>query len=519
MSNKYSKTISYCIENNIESSILNNIQDRDVINNIEFFIENNIPLPDGKYIKKNGKDELVIECNYYNGKLHGDFVECWDNSKVHVKCSYFNGNLYGDYFSFYENGKQKIKTTYINGLLNGEYKEYDEEGDLVEDVFFINGEEDEFTSFKRKIKKKVIELNIITDKFDNIDRIENLIELKSFINSNLDLFVDNGLPIPDGHYEMKCRERFDDGKFKRCFDLIVNVCDGIQKHDFYKFIIHSFPHYHIRYNSKKSYTIINNQKNGEYFEYVYDFSGDNSYLSLKCSYENDKLNGEYITYQAHQNGGSIIEKRNYVDGNLHGNYILYNQDGSVFIETTFENNKCDLLESHFRHIEEHWVKSFAKKSGKYESDIMFFYKRNDNYQRNNSFAYYKDFVMRFLYNIKHTNIIVMDGKYDSFRVGDDIYIIVSNSNLNTLSMDWKMYRYVDDKRDSAYLSEECSLVNGKVHGEYRFYSRNGELTKIENYRYGEKIEMKKEDESVKDSPMVSTIPTKKKPFLSRLFRS
>jgi antitoxin component YwqK of YwqJK toxin-antitoxin module len=88
-------------------------------------------------------------------------------------------------------------------------------------------------------------------------------------------------------------------------------------------------------------------KEGEYIEYSPSFNLDNYYISHKCNYHNDKLDGEYIEYYEN---GNIKIKTYYYYNKLHGEYIEYYENGNIYLKTNYiygkielQNNSCIIL--------------------------------------------------------------------------------------------------------------------------------------------------------------------------------
>ena len=82
-----------------------------------------------KYYDRNGILTLEHECQ--RGRMHGKYVEYYDDGKIKIECSYQDGALHGEYKEFYENGKKHKKCVYDNGLYNGMCEIWDCNGRLL----------------------------------------------------------------------------------------------------------------------------------------------------------------------------------------------------------------------------------------------------------------------------------------------------------------------------------------------------------------------------------------------------
>ena len=109
----------------------------------------NYKLMSGKYIihETNNKakiysaynDELIIECEYLNGKKNGKCKEYDYNGTLRFEIEYLNGEKNGKYKKYDEEGNLIVKAEYLNGKSNGRYKEYYRNGKLRMENEYVNG--------------------------------------------------------------------------------------------------------------------------------------------------------------------------------------------------------------------------------------------------------------------------------------------------------------------------------------------------------------------------------------------
>ena len=109
----------------------------------------NYKLMSGKYIihETSGKakiynaynDELIIECEYLNGKKNGKYKRYYNDGKLKYELEYLNGKINGEYKKYDEEGNLIVKAEYLNGKSNGRYKKYYRNGKLIMENEYVNG--------------------------------------------------------------------------------------------------------------------------------------------------------------------------------------------------------------------------------------------------------------------------------------------------------------------------------------------------------------------------------------------
>ena len=84
-------------------------------------------------------DELIIECEYLNGKRNGKYKEYDINGILRFEIEYLNGKKNGKYKKYDEEGNLIVKAEYSNGKSNRRYKDYYEKGKLRMECEYVNG--------------------------------------------------------------------------------------------------------------------------------------------------------------------------------------------------------------------------------------------------------------------------------------------------------------------------------------------------------------------------------------------
>lgn len=103
--------------------------------------------------KMNGKDRIgkwiyyytdgktiMIEENYLNGVLEGNYVSYFKNTKISEQLKYKNGKLHGNIKRFADNGTLIEDLHYENGVLNGPANYYNIDGKLIYTGVYENDE-------------------------------------------------------------------------------------------------------------------------------------------------------------------------------------------------------------------------------------------------------------------------------------------------------------------------------------------------------------------------------------------
>ena len=73
-------------------------------------------------------NNIKIECNYKNNKLHGQYMSFYNNNNIKTECTYKNEKLYGLHKTYYDNKQIYIECNYNNDKMDGNYKEWYPDG-------------------------------------------------------------------------------------------------------------------------------------------------------------------------------------------------------------------------------------------------------------------------------------------------------------------------------------------------------------------------------------------------------
>lgn len=224
--------------------------------------------------------------------------------------------------------------------------------------------------------------------------------------------------------------------------------------------------------------------NGKIFEGVETLYFNDGRVKSTCEYKNFKKNGFYKEYakKLRTNDGNVVrrivvhkrdnlasffdkisehdeiflkKKSHYKDGKLHGEYFIYNEDGTLNVECKYVDGKID--------------GKYLFRDGRFERN----YKNGLNH---GLCMYYSDGV---ILKENYENG-VLHGKYSqTFRDGSP-HITKEYKNGK---MDGKCVEYWDNRK----IRHIKEYSNGKQHGEYTLYYKNGKVRTKGTYANGKKI--------------------------------
>jgi len=198
-------------------------------------------------------------------------------------------------------------------------------------------------------------------------------------------------------------------------------------------------------------------------------------------YKLGKLDGMKKTFH---NNGKLKKAEPYVSGKLQGKAIWYRKDGTTIKRTV-----------HYQNGMRHGVQDKFYKNGNLKSKTMFRISQAGKEQRHGAFAsYYSDQKLHFevLYvNGKKNGLakrVYQNGvvKYEKCYVNGKRQAGIAICKKQNLSAETVTRNYKNGKPSLIY-----QVKNGKRHGKYRRYSKEGKLTSVTQYEEGKKIKTTK----------------------------
>lgn len=246
----------------------------------------------------------------------------------------------------------------------------------------------------------------------------------------------------------------------------------------------------------------------------YDADGNKYYQFYKGNYEKGLRNGVWEEYFDDK---QVHAKYLFVDGKLNGKSVKYDQHGRVFEELFFENGKLAKLneydsmrktvENTFDILEEsdkHFIVRHTKKDKTKKVCLTRRIIRNDDAPLNPNFLKLVFFVEGYndgefsIYDsedklIEYGNLI-QDVKIGTWkRYYYDLNIYIEKDYLEGESIIDKFYvinssmqfsgKFVE-RYDNGKVKSECKIVNGLKDGKCKVYNENGEVIKVEKYKFG-----------------------------------
>jgi len=203
-------------------------------------------------------------------------------------------------------------------------------------------------------------------------------------------------------------------------------------------------------------------------------------ISIK-QYKNDKLDGLKSTFRK---DGSLRKTEPYSNGKLHGKTVRYRKDGKTVKKTAnYQNGQRIGLQKEFH------------RNGSLKSQTVFRIGAKGKEQRHGAYvAYYKDKKLRYeveyvngkkhgIAKMLHPNGIVgyikcyINGKKQAGNA------VCNNQKAESETITRK---YANGKPSLIY-----QVKNGKRHGMYRRYDKEGKLTSATRYDEGKKMSTKK----------------------------
>ena len=112
----------------------------------------------GEYKEWYTNGQLFEHKHYADGKLNGEYKEWYDHGQISTHAYYVDNKLHGDYKEWHSHGQLYTQMYYVNDKLHGEHKIWNEDGRLVVHTFWVHGEE-----VTRQVAKLVTDINDMTE--------------------------------------------------------------------------------------------------------------------------------------------------------------------------------------------------------------------------------------------------------------------------------------------------------------------------------------------------------------------
>jgi antitoxin component YwqK of YwqJK toxin-antitoxin module len=288
-----------------------------------------ITLNNGSWETQHPKDEGI----YIDGKKDGLWLEYGENEISEIQ--YSMGKLNGRYSSVYPNGRQKLEANFRNDKRHGKWIWYNENGDIQQKGYFKNDERDGkwITFHGKRFENHISTEDSLNEGNDTLQVISGEEHYQDGIEiGKWTAFDKNGIKVEEVRYR--------DGHLKDS-DIVTFHSNGLVKK---KFIESDIGGKSISYYDNEqvkeviNYRVIKGNKriDGERASYY-----RNGQLKEKKEYANDSPNGEYVMYFE---GGEVMEEGRYRHMGWtsatfkDGIWTRYNKEGEVIFETHYGKN-------------------------------------------------------------------------------------------------------------------------------------------------------------------------------------
>ena len=357
-----------------------------------------------RYIIDRESNTVVITEDYSNNILSGERKEFYSNGRIKSRVNYINGKPDGNYVEYYDKDYSKVKSAgeYKDGKREGQWHWYYDTGELKRVIVYDKG----------------------------------------------------SVPLDEDSLQYITREFYKNGKKKSPVKFDTSIYLNDRNKRLTEFREEVFNH-NVSYSIKKDIYLENR------YEENWNISG--KLLNYGGKLNNNKMNGNHISFFFQTD--KIEQEKNYKDGNLHGEYKEYYENGQLKLEANYRNGKEeDITKTYYKNGNLSFSYNF--KDGKLDG----IYK---NLDENGNYIYIKEFK---------------DGK----SIGKSQYFEENKLKLEVedLSNSENQVFFTNIEKHKLYytngqLMEEGIYKNFEKEGLWKKYDSEGKLIKEEYYKNGE----------------------------------
>jgi len=201
---------------------------------------------------------------------------------------------------------------------------------------------------------------------------------------------------------------------------------------------------------------------------IHSWYTEDGKLKMVAEMKGDVCHGQMIQYDENEN---IMVKEIFIDGEQHGNYVYYNEDGTKAVEGCMKNGKLDGQKTVFYDGNIHMVENF--KNGKLHGKSEYY-----------SFTGIKEYIGEYKNGKKHNKW------YYYYETGDKERLEVYD--MDEFIGEWKWWFPAGEKKkieiniDNSVTEKKCveyyingairssgNLKYGEMEGKWEFYFHNG----------------------------------------------
>ncbi len=314
----------------------------------------------GKWISFYDNGNKHIETHYLNGKLHGDYIEYDRHGDILTRKTYVNGEIYVPYpdeieeeielvaeikTSYYQNGRIRFQGAFLDTIPVGIHREFDEEG-------IVKSSKEYNTRGQLTGIGFYDENGLRTGNWQLFGPIDNYVYAEGSYRDGLkhgfwtyyypDKSIEQkgtyiaGKPEDEWIWyhqngNIRKKENYLNGKLEGEYveyDIAGNI---LIKGEYFDDAREGEWYYKVGNITKKgSYKL--DEKNGEW-KHIYNDTGS---ISFEGNFVNGDPDGVHKFYYSN---GKIRILANYRMGSKHDSWRKYNDDGTLFITQTYENDR------------------------------------------------------------------------------------------------------------------------------------------------------------------------------------
>jgi antitoxin component YwqK of YwqJK toxin-antitoxin module/tetratricopeptide (TPR) repeat protein len=256
---------------------------------------------------------------YRGGELDGPRVNYFANGRLSDSTNYAGGREQGYYAYYYENGRIRQEGWYDGGDRTGPYREYDQMGNLSSEAYFVDGEESGFATTYAPNGRKIDEYRYKSGwpiRYTEWDTAGTLMQDTDIPPDGIEFhtWFARGKEESSGHY----RNYHLDGEYDAYF-----FNHTPQTRRFYRQGLADSTFVQYFFGGAKSiegaYRL--GYKVGPWKEY-YPGGG----IKTSCTYIDDDMDGKRLIYNE---DGTLLREENYVRGSLEGPVVHYGDSNRV----------------------------------------------------------------------------------------------------------------------------------------------------------------------------------------------
>ncbi|CAL2086613.1 tetratricopeptide repeat protein [Tenacibaculum sp. 190524A05c] len=383
------KEVSYVYNENNRVAAIGEIEEELKKGLWRFYDNNGLLVAEGEFDDKGGKKgswtwyfdfgKVKETASYKDGELEGENLMYHENGKLYIQARYSKGTLNGEYKYYNDKGALIQKKYFKENKLDGVYNAYFSVGEELPEFYvpYKDGVKDgEFLEYYANgdvyYKANYSGDNVVgtAKKFHFNKKLSSEIEYSGeSMNGSYRSYHDNGQLQEDGQtlegqYHGPWKIYYDNGVLQNEFTYDKGRVHGLYKYYdtdgklYYEYQYRKGEIISYKFYNKKGEIVKEDKKRGGEFYYenysprgvktiegLYDISGikkgewkyytRNGVLESKCTYVDNKVEGDYIGYH---NNGEISYVTPYKNDSKEGYYVAYHVNKKISVQGWYKEN-------------------------------------------------------------------------------------------------------------------------------------------------------------------------------------